>query len=144
MEKSYDELTKLLSEHDNSKPSILLQRFRFNSRVRQQSESVATFVAALQKTDFGGTLKDMLRDRLVCGINQDRIQQKQILHWKLHIQRSGHWKRRRRTQRIYSTVQTPQAEAPAAAPEAAPERQEAPVRPLFAQQKAESMPKTKC
>ena len=43
MEKSYDELTKLLSEYDNPKPTIILQPFSFNS------ESVATFAAALQQ-----------------------------------------------------------------------------------------------
>ena len=41
---------------------------------------MATFVAELRRLteycDFGTLLEDMLRDRLVCGVNDDRIQRK--------------------------------------------------------------------
>lgn len=50
----------------------------FNTHTHQQGESVATFIAELQHLawycDFGDSLKDMLHDRLVCGIENGRIQ----------------------------------------------------------------------
>ena len=60
-------------------PSVI-ERFQFNSRNRQQGESVANFIAELRHLtrycDFGGALKDMLCDRLVSGIENNRIQRR--------------------------------------------------------------------
>lgn len=62
------------------KPSVIVERFKFHSKVRQQGQSVTSFVADLRRLtehcDFGTTLDDMIRDRLVCGINDDRIQRR--------------------------------------------------------------------
>ncbi|CAC5419830.1 unnamed protein product [Mytilus coruscus] len=56
------------------------QRCKFNSRSRQPNESVSQFVAELRQIsehcDYKATLDDMLRDRLVCGIKEDRIQRR--------------------------------------------------------------------
>ncbi|CAC5398917.1 unnamed protein product [Mytilus coruscus] len=63
-----------------SKPSSIVQRCKFNSRSRQPNESVSQFVAELRQIsehcDYKATLDDMLRDRLVCGIKEDRIQRR--------------------------------------------------------------------
>ena len=76
--KTFAQLVTLVEEHHNPTPSVIVERFRFNSRNRQQGESVANFIAELRHLtrycDFGGALKDMLRDRLVCGIENNRIQ----------------------------------------------------------------------
>ena len=76
--KSFDEIVEAAGRHFNPKPSSIVQRFRFNSRVRKEGESVADFVAQLRQLSehcqFGDTLSDMLRDRIVCGINDQRIQ----------------------------------------------------------------------
>ena len=73
-------LLKILSDHFTPKPSVIVERFKFHSKVRQQGQSVATFVAELRRLTehcgFGSALDDMLRDRLVCGINDDRIQRR--------------------------------------------------------------------
>ena len=72
-DKTYTELVGILKEHYSPKPSETVQRFRFNSRFRQPEESVSTFVSELRSLaefcNFGTALEDMLRDRLVCGIN---------------------------------------------------------------------------
>ena len=79
-EKTYDELVVALTEHHSPAPSEIVQRFKFNSRFRHAGESVATYVAELrsiaQTCDYGTSLDEMLRDRIVCGINDDRIQQR--------------------------------------------------------------------
>ena len=78
--KTYDELVRLMKEHFNPKPSEIVQRFKFDSRIRQPGESISAYVAELrrlaQDCDYGSTLERMLRDRLVCGINDDRIQRR--------------------------------------------------------------------
>ena len=65
-----------MTEHFDPKPSVIVQRFRFNSR-SQEGESVAKFTAELQRLSehckFGALLSDMLRDRLVVGIMNDHI-----------------------------------------------------------------------
>lgn len=76
----YADLVKLVSDHHNPKPSIIVQRFKFHSHFRKSGQSVANFVAELrqlsQHCEFGAVLDDMLRDRLVCGINDDAIQRR--------------------------------------------------------------------
>ncbi|XP_023809022.1 uncharacterized protein K02A2.6-like [Oryzias latipes] len=78
-ERSYQELVSLLKDHFHPKPSEITQRWKFNTRDRKHVESVGDYVAELRKLaqdcNFGDTLTVMLRDRLVCGIN-DRIQRK--------------------------------------------------------------------
>ncbi len=77
---TYDSLVKLLKDYYDPKPSLIVQRFHFNSRSRGPSESVSAYVAALRdlalKCDYGDYLQDMLRDHLVCGVNHRGIQRK--------------------------------------------------------------------
>ena len=79
-EKTYDELIDALSSHFKPTPSEIVERCRFHSRARKPGESVATFVAELRSLsefcNFGDTLDTMIRDRLVCGINDDAIQRR--------------------------------------------------------------------
>ena len=76
--KSYAQLVKLVADHFNPRPSVIVQRFQFNSRYRKPGESIATFIAELQRLtefcDFGPSLSEMLRDRVVCGIGDPHIQ----------------------------------------------------------------------
>ena len=55
-------------------------RLKFNTQVRTKDESIATYVASVRQLsefcEFGDTLEAMLRDRLVCGVNDDRIQRR--------------------------------------------------------------------
>ena len=81
-EKSYVELVEALTKHFKPTPSEIVERFKFHSRVRKPGESIATYVAELRSLteycNFGATLDVMIRDRLVCGVN-DRALQKQLL-----------------------------------------------------------------
>ncbi|KAK3791427.1 hypothetical protein RRG08_046579 [Elysia crispata] len=77
---SYTEIVDVLKNHHNPRPSTIVQRFKFNIRVRGASESIRPFVAELKKLsefcEYNDSLEEMLRDRLVCGINNRRIQQR--------------------------------------------------------------------
>ena len=78
-EKKYEEVVKELKKHYNLQPSEIMQQFRFHTRIRKLEESVGMYLVKLkalaQKCNFkSDTLNEMLRDRLVCGINEDSIQ----------------------------------------------------------------------
>lgn len=77
---SYAELVQLLSNHYFPSQSVSVQRFRFNSRCRHPGETVASYIAELRRLSehcqFGESLDTMLRDRLVCGINDERMQRR--------------------------------------------------------------------
>ena len=74
----------VLKQHYNPTPSVIVQRYKckFHSHSRQPSETIATFMLELRSIaefcNFGQTLDDMLRDRLVCGIG-DNVIQKRLL-----------------------------------------------------------------
>ena len=67
-----------VKEFYDLKPSIMVERFQFNTRERVQGESIAVYVATLRKLGehcvYGDSLNEMIRDRLVCGVNHDTIQ----------------------------------------------------------------------
>lgn len=79
-EKKFDKIVQLMNEDYFPRPSVTMQHFLFDSRSRKRGESVATFVADLRRLsehcDFGESLGEMLRDRLICGINDDRMQRR--------------------------------------------------------------------
>jgi len=79
-DKSFEELCDVMRNHTNPKPSEIVQRFKFNSIVRTPGESIANYVAALRELskhcNFGDHLEEMLRDRLVCGVNDVKIQRR--------------------------------------------------------------------
>ena len=78
--KSFEELVELMKNHLRPRPSVIIERFTFHSRNRKEGESVAVYMAELKKFSehcgYGDTLNDMLRERLVCGINDGGIQRR--------------------------------------------------------------------
>ncbi len=90
--KTVDELMDLLKQHFNPKPSEIVQRFKFNSRSREEGETVLDYVAVLRKLahdcNYGEKLTEMLRDRLVCGINDDRIQRRLLAETDLTFEKA--------------------------------------------------------
>ena len=80
---TYGKVVESLSAHFSPKPKDMVQRCKFNARVRQPGESISTFCAELRSLaehcDFeDAALENMLRDRLVCGIS-DRAMQQRLL-----------------------------------------------------------------
>ena len=91
-EKTFEQLVKLVQEHHQPTPSAIVQRYKFNSRIQSTGESVATFVAELRRLaehcQFGQTLDDMLRDRLVCGITDGRVQRRLLAEPELTLKKA--------------------------------------------------------
>ena len=69
--KSYEELAKLVQDHYQPKPSVIVERFKFNTRCQQQGETIPMYLAELKRLsencELGSNLNEMLRDRIVCG-----------------------------------------------------------------------------
>ncbi|KAK6178640.1 hypothetical protein SNE40_011170 [Patella caerulea] len=59
-DKSYDSLFEALMNHYSPRPSEIVQRAKFNTRVRHEGESIANYVADLRQVsndcNFGPTL----------------------------------------------------------------------------------------
>ena len=79
-ELSYDDLVKVVKNHHNPQPSEIVERFKFNSRNQRSNETISEYVAELRRLsancNFNATLEDMLRDRVVCGVKDTRIQRR--------------------------------------------------------------------
>ncbi len=77
---SYAGFTQLVKDYHEPTPSAIVQCYKFNTRSRAPGESIAAYVAALrelaEQCKYGTSLSEMLRDRLVCGVNHEGIQKK--------------------------------------------------------------------
>ena len=79
-EKSFAQIVEVLKDHYNPQPSEIMQRFHFHSRSRKSGKNVATYLAELrgiaEHCNFGASLDDMLRNRLVMAINDATLQRR--------------------------------------------------------------------
>ena len=91
-DKTFAELVDLVQGHQHPKPSAIVQRFKFNTRFRKPGESIASYVAELRSLsehcDFKTTLEEMLRDRLVCGVNDEQIQRRLLAESSLDFKKA--------------------------------------------------------
>ena len=64
-----NEFIRLMDNNQNPKRNIIAERLKFNSRIRQSNETIASFVVELLRLsehgDYGDVLEDMIRDHLV-------------------------------------------------------------------------------
>ena len=90
--KLYTELCTMVKNHFNPKPSESVQRHNFNNRFCANGESISDFVAALrhlaEHCNFGGSLENMLRDRLVSGVNNEKIQRRLLSEGELTFKKA--------------------------------------------------------
>lgn len=67
-----------LDTHYSPKPSQTVARFKFNTRTRREGETVSDFIACLnrlsEECEYGTFRDSLLRDRIVCGINDAQMQ----------------------------------------------------------------------
>ena len=87
-ELTFEQIIERVRDHFNPKPSQIIKRYEFNTRKQKEGESVAEYVAALRKIAEHceypvAILNDLLRDRLVCGISDKRVQQRFLQEAKL-------------------------------------------------------------
>ena len=91
-EKTFSDLVTLVKDHYQPRPSTIVQRFNFHMRTQKPGETISDFVAQLRKIseycEFGDALQDMLRDRLVCGCKDQRLQCKLLAESELSFEKA--------------------------------------------------------
>ena len=86
---SLAEIIKKMSEHFQPAPSEIVKRFQFHTRVCRPQESLADYITQLNQIasfcNFGdaNSIKEMVWDRLVCGIANDSWQKRLLAEDKL-------------------------------------------------------------
>ena len=84
----YEEVVKLVKDHYNPKPPVIIQRFKFNTSSQEAGESVALFVTALKELtqfcEFKTMFEEMIRDRIVCGLKKPHIQKRLLAEVKTY------------------------------------------------------------
>ena len=77
-ELKFKDIVDLVTKHHNPKPSVIVQRYRFNTRNCQGGESISTYIAEIrhlsEHCNFGTSLNEMQRDWIVCRIEDHKIQ----------------------------------------------------------------------
>ena len=77
---TFKELVQLVQAHHNPSPSVTVKRFTFNTRSQKDGEMVLQFMTELHclsaRCAFDVSLDNMLRDRLVCGVRDTRVQRR--------------------------------------------------------------------
>ena len=75
-----NDLMETLRKYFEPKKVVMAARYQFHQRQQQPGESVATYLAELRKMavpcEFGATLGEALRDRLVCGLGNEAHQKR--------------------------------------------------------------------
>lgn len=78
--KSFQEIVTTLQQHLSPKPSEIAERFHFYKRIQRKGETVLTYVADLKKLathcNFGTNLNEAVREKLVGGLRNVRIQKR--------------------------------------------------------------------
>ena len=91
-DKDFDEIVQVLQNHLSPKPLIIAERFKFHRRNQGENESVAQYLAELRKLSencqFGEYLEQALRDRLVCGLVSEKIQQRLLSEAELSLKKA--------------------------------------------------------
>ena len=82
-DQSLDDLIKTMKDHFEPVPIIIAECFQFYKRDQKSGETIADFVAELRRlatnSKFRAHLDDGLRDRFVCGLNNEAIKKRLLL-----------------------------------------------------------------
>ncbi|UYV76723.1 K02A2.6-like, partial [Cordylochernes scorpioides] len=77
-DKTFDNLIDILKRHFSPKRSIVVERFIFFKRMQLKEESISDYLVEIKRLasscNFGNFLEDSLRDKMVCGLYNAKIQ----------------------------------------------------------------------
>ncbi|XP_064472875.1 uncharacterized protein LOC135387707 [Ornithodoros turicata] len=76
---TYSDIAQRLTDHFAPKPSEILRRYHFHKRDQKAGENIMDYIAEIRRlSEFCNfqALDNMLRDRLVCGIQDQTVQKR--------------------------------------------------------------------
>ena len=89
---TYEDIVQILKEHFNPIPLEIVENYKFHLRKQQSEESIGDYIIAIRKIsancNFGGYLDTALRNQLVFGIKDERIQSRLLEEADLTLQRA--------------------------------------------------------
>ena len=81
-----------LEKHFEPKPCEIVERFRFNTCERKETQTTGDYVAELRKLsefcNYNNKLDEHIRDRLVCGIKDNRIERRLLSEGDFNLQKA--------------------------------------------------------
>jgi hypothetical protein len=90
MSKTFTELCNLMERHANPMPNEIAERYVFNSRSRKENETISDYITVLRKLsehcNYGDKLGEQIRDWLVCGVRNEKIQQRLLSEGQLTLE----------------------------------------------------------
>ncbi len=91
-DKTADQIYETLQTHLSPTPLTIAERFRFYKRDQKAGESIADYLEVIKRLaetcDFGDFLAIALRDKFVCGLNNEQIQKRLLTESKLTFQKA--------------------------------------------------------
>ena len=77
---NYDRVKEKFDHHFIAKKNVIYERAKFNQRVQGQAEPVEIFITDLYRLaefcEYGSLKDEMIRDRLVVGVRNDKLSEK--------------------------------------------------------------------
>ncbi|MCG8048533.1 MAG: hypothetical protein N0E48_23435 [Candidatus Thiodiazotropha endolucinida] len=90
--KKYETVSKKLKDYFIPKRNVIFERVQFHQRVQFEGENVDSFVTSLYKLaeycSFGELHDEMIRDRLVVGLRDQRVSEKLQLDAELTLEKA--------------------------------------------------------
>ena len=84
-----DKVLELWETHCIGKTNIIYERYKFNNRAQEQSESIDKYVNALralaETCEFGALKENLIRDRIVCGVRDNVVRRKLLQESSLNL-----------------------------------------------------------
>ncbi|MCG7876437.1 MAG: RNase H-like domain-containing protein [Candidatus Thiodiazotropha endolucinida] len=94
-EAEQDKLAPLLTKFENyciPKKNITMERHKFNTRTQGSTELIDQFVTDLKniarECEFGDIKNDLIRDRIVCGTNSEKVKERLLREDKLTLEKA--------------------------------------------------------
>ena len=107
-EKSFEEVKEKFENYFLVKWNVVFERAKFNSRKQQAGESVDKFIKDLYNLarycNFGVLKDELIRDRIVVGIDNRELSEKMQLDPKLTLEKATNLARQRETIKQQQTI----------------------------------------
>ena len=91
-ELKFKDICDILKKHYSPQPIKMVERYHFYNTKQLQGESLADYLAKLQKLasrcKFGAILEEALWDRLVCGIRDHSMQLRLLAEFDLSLKKA--------------------------------------------------------